>query len=314
MELWSYCARTPMAQACDHMADQPDPDDKPVAYIERTRAWYAALGFAEPFRWASFADVPFTPLRKPLNGSRIALVTTAALGRSTGKGYAASAKFASLYSGETARPPELRNDHVAIDFAHAAGDDTGRFLPLARMREAVADGRLGGVTERFHGLPTNRSERMTAAVDAPELLARCHADGADAAILVPNCPVCHQCCAIAARTLEAAGIPSVIIGSAKDVIEHIGVPRFLFVDFPLGNSAGKPGDPRSQRRIFEQALRVLESATEPRSTVKSPERWSDDLAWKRDYGAFAQLSPDELRQHRAAFDEQAAIARQIFKR
>ena len=98
------------------------------------------------------------------------------------------------------------------------------------------------------------------------------------------------------------------------MIEHIGVPRFLFVDFPLGNSAGKPDDVASQRRILDQAFRLFETATGPRSTFTSPEHWSDDSAWKRDYRAFAQLSPDELQQHRAAFDQQAAIARQIFKR
>jgi len=36
-----------------------------------------------------------------------------------------------------------------------------------------------------------------------------------------------------ARHLEANGIPTLIIGSAIDVVEHCGVPRYLHSDFPL---------------------------------------------------------------------------------
>ena len=64
----------------------------------------------------------------------------------------------------------------------------------------------------------------------------------DAAVLVPNCPVCHQTVSLVARHLEANGISTVVMGCAKDIVEHAAVPRFLFSDFPLGNSAGKPHD------------------------------------------------------------------------
>ncbi len=65
-------------------------------------------------------------------------------------------------------------------------------------------------------------------------------------MLVPNCPVCHQTVSLVARHLEANGIPTVVMGCAKDIVEHAAVPRFLFSDFPLGNSAGKPHDEASQ--------------------------------------------------------------------
>jgi len=81
---------------------------------------------------------------------------------------------------------------------------------------------------------------------------------------------------LVARHLEANGIPTVIIGSALDIVEHCGVPRFLFVDFPLGNPAGKPSDRAMQRRIVEHGLEVLVSAAAPRTTVLSPERWGAD--------------------------------------
>jgi D-proline reductase (dithiol) PrdB len=120
--------------------------------------------------------------------------------------------------------------------------------------------------------------------------------------------VCHQTGGLVARHLEAHGIPTVIMGCAKDIVEHCGVPRFLFSDFPLGNSAGKPFDVESQRRTLELALRLLESAPAPRTTVQSPQRWSDDPSWKRDYSNIDRLSPEGLARRRQAFDAQKAIA------
>src|SRR5207245_6083944 len=98
--------------------------------------------------------------------------------------------------------------------------------------------------------------------DAPGILPRCQADKVDVAMLVPNCPVCLQTTALVARHLEEGGIPTVVMGCAKDIVEHAAVPRFLFSDFPLGNSAGKPHDADSQAQTLELALRLLETASE----------------------------------------------------
>jgi len=79
---------------------------------------------------------------------------------------------------------------------------------------------------------------------------------------------------LVARHIEGEGIPTVIMGCAKDIVEHCGVPRFLFSDFPLGNSAGRPFDKMSQAETLELALRVLESAPGPRTTSStSPATW-----------------------------------------
>jgi len=116
---------------------------------------------------------------------------------------------------------------------------------------------------------------------------------------------------LAARHLEANGIPTVIMGCAKDIVEYCGVPRFLFSDFPLGNPAGRPNDPESQAATLELALRVLEGAPGPRTTVQSPLRWSADPAWKLDFSNIARLAPEEIARRRAEFDRQKEIARTI---
>jgi hypothetical protein len=85
---------------------------------------------------------------------------------------------------------------------------------------------------------------------------------------------------LVARYLEEHGVPTVVFGCARDIVEHCGVPRFVFTDFPLGNPTGRPFDPASQRRILEIGLELLETARGPRTTVPSPYRWSDDETWK----------------------------------
>jgi len=292
----------------------------PIPYLQRTRDYYRALGYGAPYEWAHYVDVPFHPLGKPLAECRVALVTTAAPyqpdkgDQGPGAPYNARAKFYAVYSGATNRDHDLRIAHVAIDRRHTTGEDIGTYFPLRALRDAAARGRIGAVAPRFHGLPTNRSQRATLDIDCPELVARCRADGVDAVVLVPNCPVCHQSAGLAARALETAGMATVVMGCAMDIVEHVGVPRFVFSDFPLGNAAGRPRDPQSQAFTLELALQLLTGATAPRTTVQSSLRWSDDPAWKLDYCNVERLSADDLIRLRAAFDAGKAEARAVRER
>jgi len=110
-----------------------------------------------------------------------------------------------------------------------------------------------------------------------------------------------------ARYLEANGLPTVIMGAAKDIVEHCGVPRFLFSDVPLGHSAGKPFDVESQTATLELALRVLETAPAARTTVQSPQRWSDDPSWKLDFNNLEHATPEELAEKRKEFEAVKAV-------
>lgn len=293
------------------------PDDVPIAYMQRTRDYYAALGYGRPYDWAHCAEVPFHRLPRPVAHCRVGLVTTAAPFRpgigdqGPGAPYNAEAKFYTVYSGDTAIDHDLRIAHVAIDRQHTSAVDPGCWFPLPALREAAARGLIGELAPRFHGAPTNRSHRATLQVDGPEIVARCQADGVDAVLLVPNCPVCHQTLSLTARLLEAAGIATVVMGCAKDIVEHVGVPRLLFSDFPLGNGAGRPNDPASQAFTLDLALRLLDAAPAARTTVQSPLRWADDAAWKLDYCNVERLSADEIARRRAEFDAGKATAKAI---
>jgi len=101
------------------------------------------------------------------------------------------------------------------------------------------------------------------------------------------------------------------MGCARDIVETCGVARFLFSDFPLGNSAGKPNDRSSQRDTLRMALSLFDSATAPRTTLASWQTWSDDEHWKDAFMNVDAMDPSDLERRRQEFAQQKAIANAI---
>ena len=275
------------------------------------------MGYETPYVWAHYIDVPFTPLQKPLNQSILGLVTTAvpfdASKGSQGPGapYNAAAKFYEPYARSIDEDADLRIAHVGIDRRNANMQDSNCWFPLDSAKRAVANGRIQSLAKHFYGLPTNRSQRHTLEIDAPLILEKLLDDHVDVAVLIPNCPICHQSQSLLARYLETAGIPTVIMGAAKDIVEYCGVPRFLFSDFPLGNAAALPNDIESQDSNFELALGLLEGAPGPRTTVQSPLVWAFDPAWKLDYSNLERLTAEEIARLRDEAEKARITARDI---
>ena len=291
--------------------------DQPIRYIERTRSYYLGLGYDTPYVWAHYLEVPFTMLQKPLNTSVLGLITTAVPydadkgQQGVGAPYNANAKFYQPYRYLLDGEIDLRIAHVGIDRRNANMEDSTCWFPLAAARKAVQAGRIQSLSPHFYGLPTNRSQRHTVEIDAPSILEMLRTDQVDVAVLIPNCPICHQSQSLLARYLEEAGIPTVVMGAAKDIGEYCGVPRFLCSDFPLGNAAAKPHDVDSQALNFELALRLLDHAPAPRTTVQSPLVWSKDPDWKQDYSNLAKLSADEIARLRADVEQARNSAREL---
>ncbi len=96
--------------------------------------------------------------------------------------------------------------------------------------------------------------------------------------------------------LEESGICTVILGSAKDIVEYCGVPRYLFTDFPLGNPCGKPYDPTTQKEIVDRAMDLLQSATVPQTTVQTPYVWDDTSEWKGNFMKVDDSNREVLRE------------------
>jgi D-proline reductase (dithiol) PrdB len=91
-----------------------------------------------------------------------------------------------VWSGAIDAPPErLYTDDLSWHKEATHTRDVESFLPIRRLHEVAAQGRIGGVAPRFHGVPTDYSQRRTVEHDAPEILSRCREDGADVALRVP---------------------------------------------------------------------------------------------------------------------------------
>jgi D-proline reductase (dithiol) PrdB len=114
---------------------------------------------------------------------------------------------------------------------------------------------------------------------------------------------------LVARHLEANGIATIVVGSARDIVEECGVPRFLFSDFPLGNPCGRPYQADMQRAITGFALDVLSNSTLPRTTIQTPFVWSEDMSWKQNFARVDKESVETLRKA-----GQARRARQALKK
>ena len=157
-----------------------------VSYIDRTREFYAAQGYEQPYVGARHTDVPFAPLAKPLARSRVALITTASPWREDAPVDGVLRGGKQVWSGQTHTPPErLYTDDLAWDKEATHTRDVESFLPIHRLQELAAQGRIGSLAPRFHGVPTDYSQRRTLEQDAPEILTRCREDQVDIALLVP---------------------------------------------------------------------------------------------------------------------------------
>ena len=153
-----------------------------VRYIDRTREYYLSEGYTTPYRWAHFDDIPFTPLRAPLSACRIGLVTT---GEVAVRGEApADALARAVYALPTATPVEkLYGRKESYDRHATTLDDVDAYLPLTRLGELAAAGRIRDLAPRFQVVYSNYSQRATTTVDAPTILAQCREDGVGAVFL-----------------------------------------------------------------------------------------------------------------------------------
>jgi hypothetical protein len=166
--------------------------DAPIPYLQRIGTYYQTLGYGKPYRWAQYAEVPFTPLAKPLSECRLSLVTTAApdqpdtCDQGPGAPYNAAAKFYRVYTASIEGEPDVRISHIGIDRKHTTAEDINTWFPLKQLKRLAAQGRIGAIAPRFIGAPTNRSQKTTIEQDCVDILARVREDRSDAAVIVAN--------------------------------------------------------------------------------------------------------------------------------
>jgi hypothetical protein len=116
---------------------------------------------------------------------------------------------------------------------------------------------------------------------------------------------------LVARHLEAHGIPTLVLGSAFDIISAGAPPRAVFLDYPLGHSAGKPQDPADQDAVLRAALTAFDKLSVPGDLVTLSNVWGDN-AWREEAGSTeardTRQPRDETPQWQLPEDRDAALA------
>ena len=154
-----------------------------VSYIDKSREYYAAHGYERPYQWAHPTDAPsLLPLAAPLSTLRVGLLTTAYPLRPAGAPVQAKAPYAQAIEPV---PTSMFTDDLAWDRKATHTNDNESYLPIARLSELVQAGRIGSLSPRFYGVPTDYSQRRTIELDAPVILDLMRADGVQVAMLVP---------------------------------------------------------------------------------------------------------------------------------
>jgi D-proline reductase (dithiol) PrdB len=87
-----------------------------------------------------------------------------------------------------------------------------------------------------------------------------------------------------ARVIERVGIPTVSISITKDLTEAVGVPRAVFVKWPLGHPLGEPENGAQQQTLIFDALQLLVDATEPGVIREPGYRWRREQYEEPDWG------------------------------
>jgi hypothetical protein len=157
-----------------------------VSYIDRSREYYAAQGYSKAYAWPRHDDVPFIPLHKPLSQCVVGLVTTAGKPEAKAKidPFGLGLGVRDLYKEPTKPPPaRLYTADLGWDKEATHTDDVDSFLPINRLAEYAANGRIASVSPHFYGVPTDYSQSRTLQRYAPQVLQWCREDGVNAVLL-----------------------------------------------------------------------------------------------------------------------------------
>ncbi len=247
----------------------------PIAYVAQLNQFYRSQGFPA-YQWTVNDTAPLTPMTKRLSECRLAMLTSGGVSRKVDPPFNPQAR-------NDLRVDAIRSDTAADFFAihddyynHTDAErDLNCIFPIERLRELAVEHVIGEVAPHhysgFMGRTYNRSAVINEA--APALVRRLREESVDAFVMVPGCPLDHQTVGLVGRVVEAAGIPTVVVATGRDITAQVRPPRSVFVNFPMGNPFGKPFDKVQQRTILLDALRALDSIKRGGEMIDLPYKW-----------------------------------------
>lgn len=146
----------------------------------------------------------------------------------------------------------------------AVQSDSNSLLPLARLFEFENNGIIGQLNDvfwSFNGYIPNAAKIVDELI--PPLRERLLRYEVQAALLIPASRLCHQSVSLVARALEFQGIPTMTLAVDKEIITDVRPPRAGYYSGELGAVAGVPNWPEHQRRVLDEALRLIEPMDQP---------------------------------------------------
>jgi D-proline reductase (dithiol) PrdB len=243
---------------------------KPVEIIEDIEGWQRR--FEEWNRSGRGDDIsdypfvknrraPFTPARRALPMLNLALISSAGAYIDGTPPFDTNATTGDPSFKEI--PIEVEDTDlrfVARGYdASGVQADINAQVPIVRLLEFEQNGIIGQLNPVFWSfcgfIP---DAAMVANELAPKLVERVHRYEVQAALLVPASVLCHQTVGLVARALELSGVPTMTLAVIKDVVEFVRPPRVALYDGELGTVSGLPNFPEHQRRILDEALRLIE--------------------------------------------------------
>lgn len=221
---------------------------------------------AEGYPLVKNRQAPFAQARRALPMLNLALISSAGVYLDGTDPFDESAAAGDFTFREI--PTEI--DAEAVHFtargydAAAVRQDLNSQVPLARLREFEQNGIIGQFNPVFWSFAGYIPDASALADELlPKLLERIRRYEVQAALLIPASRLCHQSISLVARGLEQTGIPTMTLAVDKEVVEHVRPPRAALYQGKYGSVAGLPDFPEHQRRILDEALRLIEPMDQP---------------------------------------------------
>ena len=215
----------------------------------------------DDYPWVRNRRAPFTPARRALPMLNLALISSAGAyidGTSPFDTSSADGDSSFREIPIEVEPVDLRFAARGYDLV-AIQQDLNAQIPIERLLEFEKNGIIGQLNSVFWSFCGYIPNAMGVVDElAQSLVERAQRYEVQAALLIPASTLCHQSVGLVARALELAGIPTMTLAVVKEIVESVRPPRVALYDGEIGSVSGKPGWPEHQRRILDEALRLIE--------------------------------------------------------
>ena len=80
---------------------------------------------------------------------------------------------------------------------------------------------------------------------------------------------------LVANVVESLGVPTLLIGTVRDIVERVKPPRAVCVDNPVGRTFGRPRASRRHESLLAQALGQAHSFKRKGRIMDLTGNWTD---------------------------------------